>query len=183
MVRKNKKKTINIIITIMRNLLVSIFLLLLFVFLNSCVMEEGKTTLTANILEHPRGGYNVNTLTSQIGLKRIFKKPRGFPTPSGSPDVIRVEVRWWWDNYYRTNRELVKTDVYSVSSDSEILSARLFAGDGYIFLNNYWLEISWSDSNGEHTLNSNVAFCAYQNSKLDSIDKQKVYIENDQIVD
>lgn len=132
----------------MRNFL---FIFLFLTLLAGCKKDPDPTSLEIVITEHPLGGSMQESLS--ISFDAIMKGDVVKP--------IEVTVEWWWENAYHSNQKLQRTarmaiNMGGVTSRSDVFSA----GEGYYFLNYYWVKIKWTDELGAHEIESHKAFCS-----------------------
>lgn len=129
------------------------FILILSILLISGCLLPSLTRLSIVIIEHPKGGYNVNYL--QCIFKGWLTSTSNFVTP------ITAYVEWWWENYYGSGDKIVASGSWIFTSkDPEYIITSLKAPSGYIFLNYYWVKIWWYDEDGKYNkVESSKAYC------------------------
>ena len=108
-----------------------------------------KTQLSVSITQNPSGGAQVNSVSAKF---------QG--SINGTVKPVSVTAEWWWEDGYHSNSKIKSSTEYtfdsgSITSKSTVLSAPT----GYILLNYYWVKITWTDDDGQHSIESSKAYC------------------------
>lgn len=131
--------------------LIFLFFLSSSVFLNGCKKEVEKTLLSLNISKHPEGGAWTYDLTAEITGKII-----------GPLKEIDVVIEWYWEDGNHEHRSMKSTETVVFNSNEEMTVPTEYVLYGYVFLNYYWIEVSWWDDDGHHLIESVKAYCTTQ---------------------
>jgi len=108
-----------------------------------------KNTLNVIVAQNPQGGTNVTSLSvSFTGIVQGTIKP------------VRVMVEWWFENGLHLLPVIKSSTEYTFDSELPTTKTAVYAAPGgYIFLNYYWVKISWTDDNGQHFIESSKVYC------------------------
>lgn len=135
-----------------------LFLILISFISFSCGTGDSKTTLDINFTKHPSDGTNVNSINSIFEAERNFDDLSTIFHSPPEPKDIEITVEWWWQSGDKSETMMIDTDTYFITSDFDQISTLLRAGDGYVFVNYYWLSVSWEDDDGFHSIDSRKGF-------------------------
>jgi len=110
--------------------------------------EPEETILEVTITAHPQGGVNIQSVDCTF---------EGEITSGDGP--VQVTIEWWWEDEFGFNDQVVETDYHDFTEQQPVAhTTSFFAPLGFVLLNYYWVELSWTDDNGDHTLESTKAF-------------------------
>lgn len=129
------------------------FIILLFLsttaLFNSCKKEVEKTVLFLYVSKHPEGGVNVfGPITAEITGK-IY----------GPVKEIDLVIEWFWEDGNHENSKMVQNETVIFNLNEEMTISTEHELWGYIFLNYYWIKVSWQDDEGYHMIESGKAYC------------------------
>lgn len=111
--------------------------------------EPEETILEVTITAHPQGGVNVQSVSCTFEGEII----------SGD-DPVQVTIEWWWEDALGFNDQVVETNYHNFDDPQPVSHTTTFTAPvGFVLLNYYWVELSWTDDDGNHTLESSKAFC------------------------
>jgi hypothetical protein len=105
---------------------------------------EDVTDLDVRFLLHPIGGYDITHLSCSFEARLI-----------GGDEPITATVAWIWEGAVVWGGQWTFSD-----TDWEPVTATYEAKPGYVLNGEFWLKISWNNSEGEdHSVTSNHCVC------------------------
>jgi hypothetical protein len=107
-----------------------------------------NTELKIIIVEQPKGGQNVTSLTTNF-----------IGSLSGKLLYTDVFVELMWENYAHSSSQLVGTMNFTITPSNLAISATYEAPSGYYLTGYFWFRISWTDDYGHHYIESQKALC------------------------
>jgi len=117
---------------------------------------EETTNLQVNIVDHPEGGTNVQTVTCYFQARL-----------TGGDEPITATVEWWWDDVGQVQQAIWSDQWTFTDQDWEDVTTFYTAAVGYVLNGEFWVRIHWNDSEGDpHEVESDHCNCIVQ-------DKQK----------
>lgn len=124
----------------------------LFAVLVSCQKQDQPqvdTQFQVLITQQPIGGLNISTVsTTYVG------------TITGTVEPVNVKVEWMVENATHENAFAINTQTVSfVEGKSVTKATACLVLDPYRYSVYYWVRLSWTDDKGNHTIESNKAFC------------------------
>ena len=100
------------------------------------------------------------SVATQFEGKLFFKAGTGIFQPAGEPRDINVYVDWWWEYSVGSNDYILESDPFTFSSESYTTKSTIYsASGGWTLGKYYWVEIHWTDDDGQHSVQSSKAFC------------------------
>lgn len=145
-------KTLNYQVKIILSLCIAV----LFVF-GACKKEEDPpqpvpTTLNLSITDHPVGGNKISEVSAKFE-----------GTIGGEVTTISVTVEWWWEDGNHANAKMMDSEELIFNSSNVTKKSTIYkAAVGYVFMNYYWVKLSWTDDSGQHNKESSKAYCTNQ---------------------
>ena len=128
----------------------SLLLMAALIIFTGCGGEEEpeETILEVTITQHPQGGINVQSVSCTFECE----------ITNGS-GTVQVTIEWWWEDAAGLNDQVVETDYVDFTQNQPVSHTTTFSAPaGFVLLNYYWVELSWTDDDGPHTVESNKAF-------------------------
>jgi len=130
-----------------------LLLLIIFAALVGCTKEPAplpeKNTLNVTVTQSPQSGTNVSSLSVSFT-----------GTVQGTIKPVRVMVEWWFENGLHLNQTVKNSTEYTFDGALQTTKTTVYtAPAGYVFLNYYWVKISWTDDLGQHLVESSKAYC------------------------
>ena len=111
--------------------------------------EPEEHLLQVTITDHPQGGLNVQSVDCTFEGEIV----------SGS-GTIQVTIEWWWEDALGLNDQVLETNYENFDHAQPVSQTTTFMAPVGLSLTNYfWVELSWTDDEWPHTIESNKAFC------------------------
>ena len=129
-------------------LILAITTVLLF---STCQKDKtpAETNLTVTITQNPSGGSQIHSVSVHFTGK-----------VTGYVKSVPVIVEWWWEDGNHSNSKMKSSTEFVFNSSSTTTKSTMWSANvGYVFLNYYWVKISWTDDDGQHNIESTKAYC------------------------
>ncbi len=127
--------------------------LILFPVLLICIAQLSCSTandalMTVEITEQPAGGAYVDYLSCSFRANLEDINTENIVEPS-----VILTARWM------TDKGVHETSRYDIPTGTSNLRTEIIPPEGMYFDKTFWMRLTWKDSEGEHTLESNKASC------------------------
>ena len=135
----------------MKKIKLIIIVLLTVSLFTTCQKDKtpAETNLNVLITQNPNGGEQVNSVSVQFSGKI-----------TGTEKSVPVIVEWWWEDGNHSNSKIKSSAEYTFDSATTTTKSTVWSADsGYILLNYFWVKITWTDDDGQHSIESSKAYC------------------------